>query len=318
MTLYGHPIARQLETWWREHGGRHDDAAWQAYIADLRSTLPAKLDEISAEHINGDGASKRFGMSKAGGCTRAAALKYLGHEGDPFTGSTLVTFHIGHLLECMAIASLRACGYAVDGAQAAVTIDPFMHSYSDGIIADLDGRPAILSVKTAGYKKSGKQGAKWVRQGFPALPFEGVYAGQPSWWAQVQAEMYGTGIDQALVLVAAKDMVKAMEGDPYMGDEGNGSLSWYAEVVPYDPAVCKDQLLPVWQQTWDSVTDGKAGQPFVWHAESRRYRQLTSPGDTKSGWGGPNRDVTGTFNPCFGCDFATACVQQAANDYRRR
>ncbi len=31
-----------------------------------------------------------------------------------------------------------------------------------------------------------------------------------------------------------------------------------------------------------------------------------------------NREVTGTFNPCFGCDFAKACVQELANDYKRR
>ena len=102
--------------------------------------------------------------------------------------------------------AFRACGYQVDGAQSAVTIDPMMHSYSDGIIQWNDG-PALLSVKTIGYKKSGKQGSKWVRQGFPALPFDGVYAGQPSWWAQAQAEMHGSGIHETLVLAVAKDIV---------------------------------------------------------------------------------------------------------------
>ena len=122
--MYGHPIARELEAWWRIHGARHDDPDWQAYLADLETLFPVKLAELGAEHVNGDENGKRFGMSKAAGCTRAAALKYLGHEAEPFSGSTLVTFHIGHLLECMAIASLRACGYQVDGAQSAVTIDP--------------------------------------------------------------------------------------------------------------------------------------------------------------------------------------------------
>lgn len=315
--MYGHPIARELEAWWRIHGARHDHPDWQSYLADLETLFPVKLAELGAEHVNGDENGKRFGMSKAAGCTRAAALKYLGHESEPFSGSTLVTFHIGHLLECMAIASLRACGYQVDGAQSAVTIDPMMHSYSDGIIQWNDG-PALLSVKTIGYKKSGKQGSKWVRQGFPALPFDGVYAGQPSWWAQAQAEMHGSGIHETLVLAVAKDIVKAMDGDPYLGDEGNGSLTWYAQLIQYDPEFCAKQLLPVWQTTWDSVTDGKAGPALVWNPQQGQYKRLVDPGDTKNGWGGPNREVTGTFNPCFGCDFAKACVQELANDYKRR
>jgi hypothetical protein len=322
--MYGHPVVRELEAWWQEHGGRHDSPEWHAYVADLQSLLAIKADEITSEHVNlSDDGRKVFGMSKAGGCTRAASLKVLGHEVEPFTGSSLATFHIGHLLECMAIATMRAAGYEVDGAQEPVTIAPFMASFSDGIIRGckddqraLLPQPTLLSVKTTGYKKSSQSKGKWVRQGFPALPFEGIRKGQPSWWAQAQAEMHGSGIRYCLVLVVAKDIIKSMEKDPYlMGEGGNGSLTFYAELIEYDPLFCETQLVPVWTEAWARVNEGRAAAPYFLGPESK-YVRLPVAGDTASGWGGPNQAATGTFNPCGACEMAAACKAELAREYR--
>lgn len=320
--MFSHPLARQLETWWKANGADANNAAWQRYLVELAALLEIKLNEIGEEHSNtGADGDKRFGMSKAAGCTRQAALKFLGHKGEPFTGSTLMTFHIGHLLECSAVATMRAAGYEVGGTQEPVRIDPMMHSYSDGIIKDFDERgDAILSVKTAGYKGSSMLRGKPMRRGFPALPFDGIRKAQPSWWAQAQAEMHGSGIPRCIVLVVSKDIVKAMEGDPYLMGEpgkGNGSLTFYAEMIEYDQEFCDNQLLPVWSNVWDSVTDGKAGPAWFFNGSTVTYARLPKPGDVSEGWGGANKVATGSFNPCFGCDYAAVCKAELANDYRR-
>lgn len=319
--MFSHPLARQLETWWKEHGADANSAPWQRYLVELEALLATKLTEIGEEHSNtGADGDKRFGMSKAAGCTRQAALKFLGHKGEPFTGSTLMTFHIGHLLECSAVATMRAAGYNVGGTQEPVRIDPFMHSYSDGIIKDFDAQgDVILSVKTSGYKKSGMVRGKPLRYGFPALPFDGIRKAQPSWWAQAQAEMHGSGIERCIVLVVAKDIVKAMEKDPYlMGDQGNGSLTFYAEMIDYDPMFVMDQLIPVWSNVWDSVTDGKAGPAWYFNGPDVKFIRLPKPGDIDVGWGGPNQAATGSFNPCGGCDFGLVCKETLAREYRNR
>lgn len=318
--MFSHPLARQLENWWRENASNPNSAGWQRYLVELETLLATKLTEIGEEHVNtGDDGAKRFGMSGVGSCTRKAALKFIGHKPEPFTGSTLMTFHIGHLLECSAVATMRAAGYEVGGTQEPVRIDPMMHSYSDGIIKNFDQQgDVILSVKTAGYKGSSMLRGKPMRRGFTALPFDGVRKAQSSWWAQAQAEMHGSGIERCIVLAVAKDIVLAMKDDPYMmGETGNGSLTFYAEMIEYDPQFCMDQLLPVWQNVWDSATDGKAGPAWCFNGPEAKYVRLPKPGDIGVGWGGPNQVATGTFNPCGGCDFGLVCKQQLAQEYRR-
>jgi hypothetical protein len=245
-----------------------------------------------------------FGLSKSGGCTRGAGLKLLGAEPEPFSGSTHVTFLIGHLVEVLAIAALRRVGYRVNGAQQPVAFGPF-HSYSDGIIDGLKGinGPAILSVKSTGYKKSGKQGSRWVRQGFPALPFEGVRQQHPGWYAQAQAEMHGSGLGHALILVVAKDIIKSMEGDPYLGAAGNGSLTFYGELIKYDPVFIEEHLMPVWEEAWEDVGRGVPPRPLYLRAGADVYVEL-SPASTD--WE-PNASRTGSFNPCSYCDLLQPC-----------
>jgi hypothetical protein len=301
--IRSHPITRELANWWTTYGGRHDSPEWAAYLADMRSLLATKHDELTSEHHN----EGRFGMSKAAGCTRAATLKALGAEPEPFDGDTLVTFHIGHMMECLAIATLRACGYNIDSSQERVRLDPFMSSAFDGVIedigVDLPGPlPALLSVKSAGYKGSSQSRGKWLRRGFAALPFDGIYKGNFSAWCQSQAEMHASGIPRTLVTVVAKDIVKAFQGDPYMQE--SGSLSFYCELVP------------VWSEAWGNVAAGKAGSAYFFNPTSGTYARLPKPGDTASGWGGPNQQATGTFSPCFGCDLVKACKADLARNYR--
>ena len=313
--MYGNKIAAEMEQWWTDHAGRHDDAAWMWYLADYQLQLGHKFTELSAEHVNvGADGRKRFGMAGAGSCTRKAGLKVLGHEEEPFDGSTLVTFHIGHLLELLAICTLNACGHEVRGAQAPVEIQPMMTSFHDGTL-ELDGKKTILSVKSSAYKMSGQQRGKWMRRGFTELPFEGVRKAQPSWWAQAQAEMHGAGIEQTLVVAVSKDIVQVFKKDPYMMD--NGSLTFYTETLEYDPLWCQHELLPIWGQAWDAVTDGRAPGAFVYNPEVNRYIKLPKPGDSEAGWGGPNQQATGSFNPCGGCGVVEACKGELAKEWRR-
>lgn len=315
---YGHPLARQMEDWWRDHAGCHDDAAWHTYLDNYDALFRTKLDELRAEHTN----NGRFGMSKASGCLRAVGLKFLGHPAEPFSGSTLATFHIGHLLELMAIATVQAMGYTTRGTQAPVMVEDFMHSYHDEIIEDLDGDgPAVLSVKTSAYKMSGlKRGGNktnasdYLRRGFTELPMDGVKRAQPSWWAQAQAEMLGAGIGRTLVVAVAKDIVKVFESDPYMAE--NGSLTFYAEMIPFDQEFAEEHLLPAWREAWADVQSGRPPRALVLN-KAGEYVPLAKLGDG-SGWGGVNQQVTGNYNPCYGCDLRVACVAELAASYGAR
>jgi hypothetical protein len=293
-----HPITKQLETFWADHGGRHDHPEWIRYVNDFGTLLIDKLVEMSEEHDN----EGRFGMSKAGGCTRAVALKYLGHDSAQLTGSTRSTFAIGHMLEVMAIATLRACGYHVTGMQDRVTIDPFMSSASDGIVV-IDDLRHVLSVKSMGYKMSGKRYAKggvtWTTHGFAAVAANGFRAEQPGHYAQIQAEMHASGIKRGLMLYVAKDMVKAMEEHPSLIE--SGSLTFYAEAVEYDEAFVVNQLLPVWGYAWDLAQNGIATDP-MYYTKAGVFVSL-DPSDAKG-----NKEKTGTFDPCSYCDLRHACT----------
>jgi len=303
MNRHGHPLAADLEKFWREHGSRHDDPAWQLYLKEFGGLLSAKLTEMGEEHSNGG----LFGMSKAAGCTRAATLKAAGAEEEAFSGSTLVTFSLGHLCEILGIATLRAAGYEVTGVQQPVTIPGLMQSASDGIIS-IDGEQMILSVKSVGYKLSGRnKDGSFKRYGFAQLPFDGILGAQATWWPQAQAEMHGSGLTKTMFLVVAKDMIKVMEQDEAMKE--NGSLSFYAEVVEYDRAWCEEELMKVWQQAKASVEANRLGLPWVFNGKTKKYVQLPEPGvvDPKNIWGGANQTATGSFNFCGGCSLVDAC-----------
>lgn len=317
--MYTHGLTGQLESWWACHAARHDDPQWLAYCRDYQQFIATKSLELMSEHSNHDeDGEKRFGMSKAGGCTRQASLKLLGYEEEPFSGSTYVTFQTGHLLEGYAICTLRQLGYNVGvGAQERVALDPFFSSASDGVIEDFDGLGrVVLSVKTAGYKASSYSGEKRkpVRRGFPELPFEGVRKSQPSWYAQLQAEMAGHGVKHGLVVVVAKDTIKAFEGDPYME-----SLAFYAELIERDDAFIEGSLIPTWERQWADAKAGRAGAAMVLRGDTLEYvrlPELASNGSATSIWGGPNQAATGTFSPCGACPMKAACKQAMAQEYR--
>ena len=295
MAVY-HPLAREMEAFWASN---HDGSEVLAqYQSEFSSRLVTKFAEKMQEHSN----NGRFGMSKTAGCTRAAALKFLGHKGEEFTGSTMFTFWLGHMCEVAAISTLECLGHHVDGAQQAVTVDPFMHSYSDGIVT-YRGEQMILSVKSTGYKMSGKRSGKYVRQGFAELPFGGVQKVQPSWWSQSQLEMHGSGIHKTLIVAVAKDIVKAFDDDEYLGPKGNGSLTFYVEEIPYSREWCERFAIPAWQHTWDSVQRGEAGTPLYLNKDTLRYVALERANENRM----PNAERTGTYSPCAYCDFVAPC-----------
>jgi len=118
---------------------------------------------------------------------------------------------------------------------------------------------------------------------------------------------------QALYLVVAKDIIKNMEEDPYLGEGGNGSLTFYAEVVPYNEDFVYNQLLPTWQEQWEQVQQGRAGK-------ARYINTAGVYGELKPASTGrqPNAAVTGTFNPCEYCDLVAACKTNLLQSFRRR
>ena len=299
MTMY-HPLAKELEAYWKTLEDGSDEQ--QGFHEAFNRRLIDKFDEKSKPHSN----EGRFGMSKASGCTRAAGLKFLGHKGEDFSGSTKLTFWTGHMIEVMALASLERMGYIspADESQTVAKIDPFMHSYSDGNIVYPrgSGYDLVLSVKSIGYKMSGKRGNNWTRQGFSALPFGGIKKEQKSWYAQSQAEMHGTGKIRTLLIAVAKDTVKKFEEDEFLGPNGNGSLAFYVEEIPYDQEWCEKYLVPTWQFTWDSVQRGEAGVPFVLNKDTYRYGVLE-----KASTGPGNRLVSGDYNSCLYCDLVKIC-----------
>lgn len=292
--MTGHPIAKEMEAFWREHAGKHDDPQWLAYLSAYDVLLRAKMAEMGEEHSN-DG---RFGMSKAGGCTRAASLKVLGYESE-LSGSTRATFAIGHQVEVMALATMVAIGYKVENVQGRVCIEPTMTSAIDGETV-LDGVRTLLSVKSAGYKMSGFnfRAKTWTRYGFAQFPLDGVRGTNIGYWAQAQAEQHAADAPQTLLIVVAKDMIKKMEGDPILQE--NGSLTFYAELITHDEDFCVD-MRGVWERQWESVADGFAG-PSLYLAKSGEYITLR-PGDDKG-----NEERTGTYSPCNYCDLSDACT----------
>lgn len=312
MALFGYPIGRIMEEWWLKHGGNIDSPEWHKWVKLYSELLPAKLLEVTEEHDNSVDGIKVFGMSKAGGCTRASALKYLGCEAEPFSGSTKFTFFLGHSVEVMALTTLIMCGYPVTDMQSPITIDstdgPLFKSAPDGIIKLL-GTTTPVSVKSTAYKMSGWRNGKPVRMGFAKLPFEGVRADQPVHYAQSQLEMRATGTSQSLMLYVAKDIVKAFENDDYLGQKGNGSLTFYTELIKYDHELT-ESLIDTWGITLSRAKQGSAGEAMYLHPSTYQFVQLKrAEYDPKNIWGGKNKEITGTFNPCGGCDQRKACVE---------
>jgi hypothetical protein len=316
-------VVAHLKGWAREHLGRHDSPEYHRYHQAFAELLAAKRSEQQAEHDN-QGA---FGMASAAGCMRAMAFKRAG-EKQEFSGDELATWEIGHLVECMTLALLQVSGFTVQthnvpgiwqsgpirpdpglprgSTQIVASLPPAHHSYTDGILRGGPialPYPLALSIKSASYKSSGRQGSTWKRYGFAALPLDGIHRAQPSWWLQSQLEMEGLGLAHALVIAAAKDMIKAFDGDSVFQE--SGSLTWYAEVVPKEAGIA-----PSVAAGYERIlsTAPMVVPPVVVHPHPEKwFVKLPAPGDVSNGWRGPNAEATGTFGPCFGCGFAEKC-----------
>ena len=314
MTLFGHPIARQMEDWWKLHADKFDDPEWIEYLSVFKILLDEKFKEWSEEHTNTINGIKLFGMSGAGGCVRKATLKLLGHKGKRESGSTFFTYWLGHNVEIAALATLHMCGYPLIGTQKKLiletelngNVEPLMASASDGIIK-LFGTDTVVSVKSGAYKMSGQNKGKWIRRGFPEYPFSGVREVNPSAYAQLQMELTAGGYSQGLFLIVSKDIVKAFENDDFLGNKGNGSLTFYAEIVKPEPEV-SEPIIKAFSDGMLLTRQGKASPALYPEKSTYKYVELKKAHYIPSNiWGGVNKELTKTFNPCGGCDLREAC-----------
>lgn len=311
--MFGHPIARSMEKWWKLHGGSWNDPEWKEWIRVFDAMMEIKKKEMLSEHTNKNEAGEDvFGMAKAGGCTRASALSLLGYDKSEFSGSTKFTFWLGHAVEIAALATLHMAGYPMLGTQGEVYLGDCMASASDGEIKLFPNIPTIVSVKSSAYKMSGRRfdkagKATWTRRGFPELPFEGVKKSQPAWYVQGNCEAYAKNYSQWLLVAVSKDIMKVFENDEYLGDKGNGSLTFYAELVPTDTTIALNAL-DIHEKQWEYYLEGKGGPAFYVNNETLRYVELQKGKvDKNNVWGGKNQELTGTFNPCGGCPLLEVC-----------
>lgn len=299
-----------MENWWKKHSGKSDDQEWNKWLDKFEQLLEEKIVEWRSEHVNEVDGVRVFGMSKSAGCTRDLALNLLGHKEQDLSGSSLFTFWLGHVVEVACLATLVSVGYELEQTQSPCIIydetgRPLMKSTSDGITR-IHGIQTIVSVKSAAYKMSGLQRGKWIRRGFAELPFIGFAQSNTSGYVQLQNEMYASGIRQGLVIVASKDIVKAFENDPYLGNNGNGSLTFYTELIQAWPEI-SEKSIEVLSNQMDCIRSGVAG-PAMYVNDKFEYIELEQANVIPSNiWGGINKDKTGKFNPCGGCNRIEAC-----------
>lgn len=304
---FGTPLARKMESFWKENANNPSSQAWKRYLDTYIALQLLKKEELLTEHVNVDEEGNRvYGLSRAAGCVRNSTLGLLDVKGEDFSGSSLFTFWIGHQIETSALATLDGIGYNLNATQKKIELPGLFASASDAEITYL-GKPTIVSVKSTGYKMSGKRQGKYIRQGFAALPFEGIKASQSSWYVQGNTEAYLSGYDQWLCIVGAKDIVKAFENDEFLGNTGNGSLSFYTELLRTDEEIAK-KTIEVHKRSYEQYLNGEAGEAYYWNSKEERYITLNKAEYIPSNiWGGKNQQLTGTFNPCGGCDRLKGC-----------
>jgi hypothetical protein len=311
--MYYYPIARKLENWWKAHS-KWDDPEWAKWNDTFNTFMQDKIKELLTKHENILDGKKVLGLSSTGSCSRRANMAFKDIISEGFSGSDLFTFWLGHAVEVAALATLDSVGYDVGDRQARASYPNLFSSAIDGEI-DLLGYQTPVSVKSAGYKMSGVRRNKgqitYLRKGFPELPFSGVRNTHPGYWAQLQMEMFARKREQGLFLFVAKDIIKAFENDNYMGKNGNGSLVFYTEFVKPDKEVVEVVLESMEQQKKDN-DNGIFGEPrYLINDEGRFKHVVLNKAEYHENdiWGGKNKAITKTFNPCGGCPARKPCLE---------
>ena len=302
MSIHGTPeITKEINAVMGEmYGG---SPVYARLVERVQRHVTAKLPEMAAKH-GGDRDAMSFGLSGAGSCVRKAQLERLGHV-TTFSPGKLWQFAIGHYHEPWALALLEEIGFEIVSAQAEVTIPgehgmPLFHSWTDGIIRR-NGDTYALSTKTMGMKSSSLFRGKATRRGFTALPFEGA---SESWRAQSQLEMYGLGLDKALIVVLSKDYLQVFEDeDPYMKE--NGSAVVWTDVMEAQPKWVESFILPTWRAAQLAVLAGGLSDGAILQKESGTYRPTDPRVDNKKehGW---DWDRCKWSTGC--CDARAACL----------
>lgn len=283
-----HSIGDRLTQWFGAHYGQAGDLEWQAFLDRYTFHAMAKIAEQREEHVNLIGDLRVFGVSGVGDCTAKALYRLNDIKGDRPDGRIQQVWFQGHMLEPFAYALLAGIGWEVQ-TQVPVERRPFS-TKADGLIVSSPGytlEGCLLSVKSAGFK--GSWGKK--QRGMAAIVADGILAEQPGYWAQAQIEMWASGRDGVLFLVIAKD---------YSGD-------WPTIVTEY---VARDDAfigyaVPIWQELY--LQRHASPVPRVLVTPGLRYHEIIAGEQTKTWTDGYNRTVTGTFNPCFKCEFARIC-----------
>lgn len=278
MSLHGNaPITKELNAaMGRLKGGTE---AYARIAARVKRYVTTKLDEMAASHASGRH-GKSFGLSGAGSCVRKAVLGAQGVKVD-FSPGKLWQFAIGHFHEPWALALLEEIGFEVVEPQAEVTIPgdydfPLFHSWTDGIV-QRDGVRYALSTKTMGYKSSSLFRGKATRRGFTALPFEGA---SESWRAQSSLEMYGLGLDKALIVVLAKDYMEVFETeDPYCREIGSAVV--WADVLEANTMWVESFVLPTWKAAQKALVEGRTPDGSILDKESGLYKPTDPRVDNK-------------------------------------
>lgn len=304
-----------MENWWKDHADKHDDPQWIEWLSVFKGLLDEKFVEWSEEHDNSVDGKKLYGMSGTGGCVRKATLKLIGHKPERESGSSYFTFWLGHAVEIAALATLEMVGYKLLDTQRKLVLEtelngevaPLMRSASDGIIKIL-GIETPVSVKSAGYKMSGFMKGRWLRRGFAEYPFAGTRSVNQSAYIQLQMEMLAGGYQQGLILVASKDIIKAFENDEYLGKNGNGSLTFFSEIVKPEPEVV-EPVVKAFTNSYALSLKGQAGPALYPQKDTYQYVELKKAHYVPSNiWGGVNKEMTKSFNPCGGCDLRKVCA----------
>lgn len=308
------PLGAKLEKWWKEYGLKPEREEWIKWVEIYSQMMLEKAKEMSTahEHKNDDG-DEVLGMSKSVGCTKAELLKLAQvKEGiKEESGSARWTWFLGHSVEIGVLATLACLGYELKTQYEVESKYKTRKSASDAMTTYF-GKPALISVKSAGYKMSGGKRNKktnkytFVRRGFASLPFEGIKFSEHSWWVQLQMEMYAAGVDQGIIIVAAKDMVKAYENDEWLNDR-NGSLSFYAQYFKAEPTFAAE-LESKWNSIYKEFKDtGQFGSAMYLNKYFNWVELVQGDYDPDNIWGGENQSRTGTFNICGGCVFQPIC-----------
>ncbi len=194
-------------------------------------------------------AASSFWSSEIGSCGRKISYSMLGYAGEETDGHAYRIFNMGDLVEANLIKELRTAGFSVTDCaptQRRVVIrHPFISGKIDGIITGRTG--GVQTTRLLELKSMNDRG-------FKELQAKGVQLAQPSYYLQIQSYLFALGLDEATILVDAKNDQKL-----------------YEETVISDPLVLADSFLHL-QYVRECVGVGELAEPEYFKKTDWRCR----------------------------------------------